>query len=210
MKNENVNVGLNVNLNKHLSLEGEGGTKCRVRGKVKQGNLISTPSSALRASSPSRGKGGFTLIELLVVVLIIGILVSVALPQYKKTVYKSRYAQLKPLVRAIANAEEVYYLANGKYTINFTDLDVDLPAPSSSASISTRSTYYYSWGKCELTDVIVSCINDLAHIQYGIGFKHSLYPYAGKQRCVVRDDNEQAKQICQQDSNIHIESDYIW
>ena len=60
----------------YLSLEGEGGTKYRVRGKVNKDNLICTPSSVLWTSSPSRGKEtahGFTLIELLVVVLIISI-----------------------------------------------------------------------------------------------------------------------------------------
>ena len=72
--------------------------------------------------------GGFTLIELLVVVLIIGILASVALPQYEVAVKKSRLAAVIPLVKTLSDAEEVYYNANGVYTGNVSSLDVSMPS----------------------------------------------------------------------------------
>jgi prepilin-type N-terminal cleavage/methylation domain-containing protein len=71
-------------------------------------------------------KKAFTLIELLVVVLIIGILAAIALPQYQKTVAKSRYQQLIVTGNAIRDAEERYYLANDEYTNNLDDLDIKI------------------------------------------------------------------------------------
>lgn len=72
-------------------------------------------------------KKGFTLIELLVVVLIIGVLASVAVPQYRKAVLRSRTAQGLALLKSIEKAEEAYYLANGQYTVDLESLDLDLP-----------------------------------------------------------------------------------
>ena len=69
---------------------------------------------------------GFTLIELLVVVLIIGILSAIALPQYQKAVYKSRAMEALAVLNAITQAQEVYYLENGDYTNNISDLNVDV------------------------------------------------------------------------------------
>ncbi len=68
---------------------------------------------------------GFTLIELLVVVLIIGILSAVALPQYQVAVAKSRLASYLPFMRTLQSLQEQYYLANGSYSANIRDLDVE-------------------------------------------------------------------------------------
>ena len=70
---------------------------------------------------------GFTLIELLVVVLIIGILASVALPQYQKAIDKTRLSEAFILGRHIQQREYLYHLENGFYAKSFEDLQMEVP-----------------------------------------------------------------------------------
>ena len=69
----------------------------------------------------------FTLIELLVAVLIIGILAAIAVPKYQKALAKVRVARWIPLGYAITNAQNRYFLANGKFATDFNALDITLP-----------------------------------------------------------------------------------
>jgi type IV pilus assembly protein PilE len=72
-------------------------------------------------------RNGFTLIELLVVVLIIGILAAIALPQYEKSVLKSRAATVQSLLASLASANERHYMSKGGYTNKTAELDISMP-----------------------------------------------------------------------------------
>lgn len=67
---------------------------------------------------------GFTLVELLVVVLIIGVLAAIALPIYEKSVETARMSEAIMAVEEIAKANKLYYLANGAYTDDVNNLDI--------------------------------------------------------------------------------------
>ena len=81
----------------------------------------------VRHDSVFHANKGFTLIELLVVVLIIGILASIALPQYQKAVEKSKATQALTLLNSLGQAQTAYRLSSGQAAEKFEELGVEIP-----------------------------------------------------------------------------------
>ena len=139
---------------------------------------------------------GFTLIELLVVVLIIGILAAVAVPQYQIAVAKSKYMKLVSVMASLRAAEELYYLANGKYIDNTTVLDIDSLAGCSSVGagiivcqdfqIDVNAGYAFE-------NPMGSMINTLAGLHY-VYFQNHSSTNPGERECWA--ENEFAQKVC--------------
>ncbi|WP_428057525.1 type IV pilin protein [Candidatus Avelusimicrobium fimicolum] len=148
-----------------------------------------------------KNKRGFTLIELLVVVLIIGILAAVAMPQYEKAVKKAKVTKIIPLVTALANAEEVYYMANGYYTGNVSELDVDMPGGGTLAGRADDD------GCVRFPDgTLIDLLSGYGH-QSGIGSSDNLFVQATlKNRIIYRqyleNSNRPKARLCSGDASV--------
>ncbi len=93
------------------------------------------------------GRGGFTLMELLIVVIIIGILATLALPQFSRVIDQSREAEAMNMIGSILSAELLYYQEKLVFTTASTDLSIGIPVmknwstPSFSISGSTIGVF---------------------------------------------------------------------
>ena len=88
--------------------------------------------------------GGFTLLELLMVVIIIAILASIALPQYLRSVARSRRAEALSVLALIRSAEARYAAEHQVYTPKYDDMDVEFSNIDGSAA-SGASFAHGSW-----------------------------------------------------------------
>jgi prepilin-type N-terminal cleavage/methylation domain-containing protein len=71
----------------------------------------------------TRHESGFTLLELLVVVSIVGILASIAIPQYASYRARGFDSIVESQVRHVATGQEAYFASNSTYSTDISSLD---------------------------------------------------------------------------------------
>jgi type IV pilus assembly protein PilE len=88
---------------------------------------------------------GFTLVEMMITVAIVGILASIAVPNYKNSIRKSRREDAKGALVSFANAMERHYTEVSTYC-DAADLDTGTPIPDCGdlAKMDTESPAIYA------------------------------------------------------------------
>lgn len=73
-------------------------------------------------AAPQRRSRGFTLIELLIVMSVIGILASIAVPSYQRSLIKARESVLMEDLYQMRRSIDAYYADHARYPETLTDL----------------------------------------------------------------------------------------
>ena len=121
---------------------------------------------------------GFTLIELLAVVLIIGIMTSIALPQYRRSVSRAEAMEAMVNLRTLFDSAKRYKAANSEAPMKLNGLDVSFfDATNDNTNTFDIGRFRYTFGG----DGIKSC-RIAASIDYCFMF---YYTYQGEKEVLT-------------------------
>ena len=136
------------------------------------------------------GIQGFTLLELAVTVIIIAVIAVVALPMYKHAILKSRFSTVMPMAKAVADAQEIYYLGNNQYALGKEDLDIaPVEAENTQVSLSPAEEdeeYIY----------VAANRTDIPNVRY-IMYQKNSPKFAGNIHCEADANDEDALWLCE-------------
>lgn len=110
---------------------------------------------------------GFTLLELMIVVVVLGILASVAVPQYLKTVEKAHISEALSMLGQIRSAEARYYAEYRTYssslnTLDFSPTDTSgLPSYTYAVDSATANDFCLRATRTGLTGTPAGCVSNV-------------------------------------------------
>ncbi len=142
---------------------------------------------------------GFTLVEMLVVVLIIGILASIAIPNYARSIEKSRATEAMNMIKAVNDAIYAYAAEKNDCPASFSKILVEIPGDKVS-DVMIRGKYftYVLNGASNSPIPGTVCPGLLAERNNGDVYR-IWNPYRtvnGKRSLACNGDNDRAQKVC--------------
>jgi len=131
---------------------------------------------------------GFTLIEMLVVLITIALLITFAVPIYRRAVAQSRFNTLSSLTKSLATAQESYYLNNGHYATSQEELDVNYAQDEGVT---------FSFGDNENFSFVLAGRANVPNAYY-VMFLNNSAQFASNIHCEAKTDDEEAMWLCQE------------
>ena len=159
----------------------------------------------------SRSASGFTLIEMLVVVLVIGVLVSFAWPEYQAAMARTRMASLIPMLRTLKDDMEMRLLTDGSYP-DASDGDVSLDIEMFDSCTGMNEDGYIECPKevyfdiCRGNQFTVGAIDGKNQLAYLLWLDRSAHP--NEKRCLANKDNAIANKVCKNLEGEVVDEDY--
>lgn len=85
---------------------------------------------------------GFTLIELMIAIVIIGVLMGLAVPSYKKYIVRTNRTEATQFLIDLANRQQQYLMDARKYATTLAELNVTAPTEYAKYYVSTDASIF--------------------------------------------------------------------
>lgn len=143
---------------------------------------------------------GFTLIELLTVVLIIGILTSVALPNYTRSIERSRAVEAMSAIKAINDAIYTYYAKHQQCPTTFDQLIVDVTGGGNS-SVAVGKNFSFKLGGDGSSRIFGTNCSSVVAVRQAGSYEYRIWnPFTsgtgGKRSLACKGENDKSIGVC--------------
>lgn len=142
---------------------------------------------------------GFTLVELLTVVLIVGILTGVALPNYTRSIERSRATEAMSAVKTLNDAVYAFVAQRNACPEKWGQLVVKIPGTRRSNTVLETKNFKYTLNAAPADVPASGCKGVLAERINGGSYQYKIWnPYSGSHSlaCYAEAANRKSVAIC--------------